>query len=74
MGSIYLRTASNFFNVGTPVKICFEGKLTRGTLVESNDEHVCVRTPDHKTQWSHQTYVHLDRPEPPPRRQRRWSF
>jgi hypothetical protein len=66
MGRIYLPTSRNYQSEGTPVKICFEGKVTRGVLIDSNDNKhiVCVKTPDGKTQWSHESHVTLDHPEP----------
>jgi hypothetical protein len=66
MKSIYLPTSRNLQNEGTPVKICFEGKVTRGVLVDSdsNKNIVCVKTPDGKKHWSHETHVTMDNPEP----------
>lgn len=69
MKSIYLPTSRNFHDEGTPVKIYFEGKLTRGVLADSNDSThtICVRTTDGKLHWVHESLVTLDRPEPTPR-------
>lgn len=75
--SIYLPTSRRFYDEGTPVKICFEGKVTRGTLDDANADKniVGVKIPGGKVQWSHESHVTLDRPEPVPRRRvQAWNF
>ncbi|MCX6720523.1 MAG: hypothetical protein NTW11_01850 [Candidatus Staskawiczbacteria bacterium] len=68
----HILVGGGYHAVGTPVKICFEGKVTRGTLAGSDNakDLLGVRTSDGKVHWSHKTHVSLDRPEPPPRRMR----
>jgi len=73
MKSIYLPTSGNYQNEGVPVKICFEGNVTHGALADSDSDKriVCVKTPDGKMHWSHETFVSLDYPEPKRSLQRR---
>jgi len=76
MKSIFLHTSGDYQAIGTPVKICFEGNVTKGVLVDSDSSKhiVCVKTSDGKLHWSGETHVVLDRPEPPPRGcSRRWG-
>jgi hypothetical protein len=63
--SVFLRSTGNYEPEGTPVKINFEGKITRGTLVDSNSDKriVLYKTADGENHWTHESRVTLDRPE-----------
>ena len=78
MPSIYLPTSGNYHPEGTPVKVCFGGTVTRGTLAgyDSDRKIVGVNTPDGdgEVHWAHESFVSLDCPEPPLRRRIQASF
>ncbi len=77
MKSIYFPSSRSHQDEGTPVKICHEGKVTRGTLADYEDSRnvVGVKVPGGKVHWAHASFVTLDLPEPPQRRRiQAWNF